>query len=38
MKKSRFTNERIIGFIRQAEACMAVSELARQNDFSPASF
>ena len=32
MKKSRFTTEQIIGFIKQA------SELARQNGFSPASF
>ena len=38
MKKSRFTTEQIIGFIQQAEAGMAVSELARQNGFSPASF
>ena len=37
MKKSRFTTEQIIGFIKQAEAGMAVSELARQNGFSPAS-
>jgi len=38
MKKSRFTIEQIIGFIKQADAGMAVSELARQNGFSPASF
>ena len=38
MRKSRFTTEQIIGFIKQAEAGMAVSELARQNGFSPASF
>ena len=38
MKKSRFTTEQIIGFIKQAEAGMAVSELARQNCFSPAIF
>ena len=38
MKKSRFTTEQIIGFIKQAHAGMAVSELARQNGFSPASF
>lgn len=37
MKKSRFTTEQIIGFIKQAEAGMAASELARQNGFSPAS-
>lgn len=29
MKTSRFTTEQIIGFIKQAEAGMAVSELAR---------
>lgn len=38
MKKSRFTTEQIIGFIKQADADMAVSELARQNAFRPASF
>ncbi len=38
MKKSRFTTEQIIGFIKQADTGMAVSELARQNGFSPASF
>ncbi|MCM8567740.1 IS3 family transposase [Thauera linaloolentis] len=38
MRKSRFTTEQIIGFIKQAEAGMAVSELCRQHGFSPASF
>lgn len=38
MKKSRFTTEQIIGFIKQAETGMAVADLARQNGFSPASF
>ena len=38
MKKSRFTTEQIIGFIKQAEACMAVAELARQHGFSPVGF
>ena len=38
MKKSRFTTEQIIGFIKQADAGMAVAELARQHGFSPASF
>lgn len=38
MKKSRFTTEQIIGFIKQAEAGMAVVELCRQHGFSPASF
>ncbi|TNY25238.1 transposase, partial [Fulvimonas soli] len=28
----------MIGFIKQSDAGMAVSELARQNGFSPASF
>ena len=38
MRKSRFTTEQIIGFIKQAEAGMAVTELGRQHGFSPASF
>ena len=38
MKKSRFTTEQIIGFIKQADAGMSVAELGRQNGFSPASF
>ncbi len=38
MKKSRFTTEQIIGFIKQADAGMAVAELSRQPGFSPASF
>jgi putative transposase len=38
MRKSRFTTEQIIGFIKQAEAGMAVSELVRQHGFSAASF
>ena len=38
MKKNRFTTEQIIGFIKQAEAGMAVADLARQNGFSQASF
>ncbi len=37
MKKSRFTTAQVIGFMLQADAGMAVSELARQNGFSPAS-
>lgn len=37
MRTSRFTTEQIIGFIKQAEAGMAVSELARQHGFSAAS-
>ncbi|MEA0671899.1 transposase, partial [Xanthomonas campestris] len=31
MKKSRFTTEQIIGFIKQADAGMAVAELCRQH-------
>ena len=38
MKKSRFTDEQIVGFLRQAEAGMAVKELCRQNAFSDAPF
>lgn len=38
MKKSRFSTERIIGFIKQSDADMAVAGLCRQHDFSPASF
>lgn len=38
MKKSRFATEQIIGFIKQADAGMAVAELCRQHGFSPASF
>ena len=38
MKKNRFTTEQIIGLIKQAEAGMAVAELARQQGSSlPAS-
>ena len=38
MRKSRITTEQIIGFIKEAEASMAVAELGRQHGFSPASF
>ena len=38
MRKSRFTTEEIIGFLKQVEAGMAVTELARQHGFNPASF
>lgn len=38
MKKSRFTTEQIIGFIKQAGAGMAVLVLAQQHGFSLGSF
>ena len=38
MKKSRFSEEQIIGFIREAEAGMPVAELCRKHGFSDASF
>lgn len=38
MRKSRFSAEQIIGFIKQAEDGMEVADLARQHAFSPASF
>jgi putative transposase len=38
MKKSGFTEEQIVGFLRQAEVGAAVKELCRQNGFSDATF
>jgi putative transposase len=38
MKKSRFTDEQIIGFLKQAEAGMPVKELCRSAGFSDATF
>jgi putative transposase len=38
MKKSRYTEEQIIGFIKQVEAGMPVVELCRKHGFSDASF
>ena len=36
--KRRFTEEQIIGFLKQAEAGVAVKELCRKHGFSDASF
>lgn len=36
--KKRFSEEQIIGFLKQAEAGVAVKELCRQHGFSDASF
>lgn len=38
MKRSRFTDERVIGFIKQAEAGMPIKELCRKGGFSDATF
>jgi putative transposase len=38
MRKSRFSEERIIGFLKQAEAGMKVADLCRQYGFSDAAF
>ena len=36
--KKRFTEEQIIGFLREAEAGLAVKELCRKHGFSEASY
>lgn len=38
MKKSRFTEEQILGFLKQAELGMSVQEVCRQGGFSDATF
>ena len=38
MKKSRFTDEQIIGFLKQAECGVAIKELCRKHGFSDATF
>ena len=38
MRKSKFTEEQIIGFLKQAEVGMAVAEICRKGGFSDATF
>ena len=38
MRKSKFTEEQIIGFLKKAEAGLPVAEICRQGGFSDATF
>ena len=38
MRKSKFTEEQMIGFLKQAEAGLAVAEICRKGGFSDATF
>ncbi len=38
MRKSRYTEEQIIGFIKQADAGVSVADLCRKEGFSTATF
>ena len=38
MRKSRFTEEKIIGFLKQAQAGLPIKELCRKGGFSDATF
>lgn len=38
MKKKRFTEQQIIGFLKEAEAGIAVKDLCRKHGFSDAAF
>jgi putative transposase len=38
MRKSKFSEEQIIGFLKQAEAGMSVAEICRKGGFSDATF
>ena len=38
MKKSRFSEEQIIGFLKQADSGMPIKELCRKGGFSEATF